>query len=297
MATSDSPQPTGSVWHDWVLLTRFDKPVGSYLLLWPTLWALWAAAEGVPDWKNLLIFIAGVFVMRSAGCVINDYADREIDRHVARTRDRPLTQGRITEKAALTGFAILCLMAFGLVLMTNGFTVVLSLGALALAALYPFMKRHTHLPQVFLGAAFSWAIPMAFAAEREEVTIACWLLYIANLCWTVAYDTIYAMVDRDDDIKIGVKSTAVLFADLDLAMIGALFAATSISLLMAATQLESGMAVYAAILTGALYHVWQLWKIKGRERAHCFTAFRASHWYGVIILLGLMADYALPQIQ
>lgn len=293
MATSDSSPQTGSLWRDWILLTRFDKPIGSYLLLWPTLWALWAAAEGIPDWKNLLIFTAGVFVMRSAGCVINDYADREIDRHVARTQDRPLTQGRITEKAALTGFAILCLIAFGLVLMTNWFTVALSFGALALASLYPFMKRHTHLPQVFLGAAFSWSIPMAFAAEREEVTIACWLLYIANLCWTVAYDTIYAMVDRDDDLKIGVKSTAVLFADLDLTMISALFAATTVSLLMAAVQLNSGIAVYAAIFLGAVYHIWQVWAIRSRERMDCFSTFRASHWYGVIIWFGLIADYAL----
>ena len=292
MATSDA-SPSYSRWHDWVLLTRFDKPIGSYLLLWPTLWALWAAAEGTPNWQNLLIFTAGVFVMRSAGCVINDYADRHIDRHVERTQNRPLTQGRLSEKEALTGFAILCLIAFGLVLMTNWFTVALSVGGLFLAALYPFMKRHTHLPQVFLGAAFSWAMPMAFAAESNALPMACWLLYIANLCWTVAYDTMYAMVDRDDDVKIGVKSTAILFGDLDLAMIGTLFAATALGLLMAALQLESGWVVYAAILLGAVFQAWQLWSIRSRERSICFAAFRHSHWYGVIILAGLILDYSV----
>ena len=231
--------------------------------------------------------------MRSAGCVINDYADRDIDRHVERTQNRPLTQGRISEKGALIGFGLLCLIAFGLVLMTNWLTIALSLGALALASLYPFMKRHTYLPQVFLGAAFSWAIPMAFAAETEEVTIACWLLYIGNLCWTVAYDTIYAMIDREDDLKIGVKSTAVLFADLDLTMIGVLFASTAFSLLMAASQLESGWPVYAAILAGILFHAWQLWSIRSRRRADCFASFKLSHWYGVIILAGLVAEYSI----
>ena len=293
MATPDTSRQRSSRWHDWILLTRFDKPIGSYLLLWPTLWALWAAAEGIPSWQNLLIFTAGVFVMRSAGCVINDYADRHIDRHVERTQNRPLTQGRISEKEALTGFVILCLIAFGLVLMTNWFTVALSLGGLALASLYPFMKRHTHLPQVFLGAAFSWAMPMAFAAESSELPVVCWLLYIANLCWTVAYDTIYAMVDRDDDLKIGVKSTAILFADLDLVMIGMLFAATAFGLFMAAAQLESGWMMYSAILLGALFQTWQLWSIRSRERDICFAAFRLSHWYGLIILAGFVLDYSL----
>lgn len=293
MAKRAQSSASGNRWHDWLLLTRFDKPIGSYLLLWPTLWALWAAAEGTPSWQNLLIFTAGVFVMRSAGCVINDYADRHIDRHVERTQNRPLTQGRISEKEALIGFAILCLIAFGLVLMTNWFTVALSFGGLALASLYPFMKRHTHLPQVFLGAAFSWAMPMAFSAEAGELAIVCWLLYIANLCWTVAYDTIYAMVDRNDDLKIGVKSTAILFADLDLAMIGVLFAATTFGLIMAATQLESGWSLYASILLGTLFHAWQLWSIRSRERTICFTAFRQSHWYGVIILFGFVLDYSI----
>ena len=189
-------------WRAWIAITRLDKPVGSYLLLWPTFWALWTAAEGIPSVSNLLIFTAGVFLMRSAGCVINDYADRKVDGHVKRTNERPLATGALSAKAALIGFGILCAVSFALVLLTNSMTIWLSFGGVALAAIYPFMKRHTHLPQLFLGAAFSWAIPMAFAAESESLPAYLWLFYAANLCWTVAYDTFYAMVDRDDDLKI-----------------------------------------------------------------------------------------------
>jgi 4-hydroxybenzoate polyprenyltransferase len=280
-------------WHDWVLLTRLDKPVGSYLLLWPTLWALWIAAAGVPHTSNLIIFVLGVFVMRSAGCVINDYADRHIDKHVERTRQRPLTQGRLSEKEALGGFVVLCLIGLVLVLFTNLLTIGLSLGALFLAAIYPFMKRHTHLPQVFLGAAFSWAIPMAFAAQSGQLSQVCWLLYIANLSWTVGYDTMYAMVDREDDLKIGVKSTAILFAELDLAMIGALYAMASICLLLAAGQAKLGWPFYLAWCLGCAYMAWQVWSIRKRERSLCFRAFRQSHWYGVIILAGIATNFGL----
>ena len=225
-------------WKAWVAITRIDKPVGSLLLLWPTLWALWMAAEGVPSIANLMIFTLGVFLMRSAGCVINDYADRKVDGHVKRTSDRPLATGALTPKAALIGFALLCAIAFLLVLLTDQRTILLSLGGVALAALYPFMKRHTHLPQLFLGAAFSWAIPMAFSAEASELSIYLWLLYAANLCWTMAYDTYYAMVDRDDDIKIGVKSTAILFGEMDLAMIASLQAMALGFLFFAGQQFE-----------------------------------------------------------
>ncbi|MEC8443931.1 MAG: 4-hydroxybenzoate octaprenyltransferase [Pseudomonadota bacterium] len=280
-------------WRAWVAITRVDKPVGSYLLLWPTFWALWVAAEGVPSLANLIIFTLGVFLMRSAGCVINDIADRNIDGHVKRTNDRPLATGALTTKAAVIGFALLCAVAFVLVLLTNSLTIMLSFGGVALAALYPFMKRHTHLPQVFLGAAFSWAIPMAFAAEAGALPAYLWLLYAANLCWTVAYDTYYAMVDRDDDLKIGVKSTAILFGDADLVMIAVLKAMALAFLAFAGAQFSLGWPYFVALLVGALYFAWQLWSARDRSRDACFQVFRQSHWFGLIVLVGLSAHYAL----
>lgn len=280
-------------WHQWVQITRFDKPVGSYLLLWPTFWALWIAAEGVPTLANLIIFTLGVFLMRSAGCVINDYADREIDRHVKRTKDRPLTQGRLTEKQALIGFAVLCLTSFVLVLFTNSLTIWLSFGGVALAALYPFMKRHTYLPQVFLGAAFSWAIPMAFAAEANQLTTICWLIFIAKLSWTVGYDTIYAMVDRDDDLKIGVKSTAILFGDMDVTIIATLYAVAHLCLLSVGSQLQLHWSYWLCWLAAGGFMVWQIINILSRDRMGCFRQFRLAHWYGVMMWAGLIAGYAL----
>ncbi len=280
-------------WFDWVQLTRIDKPVGSYLLLWPTLWALWVAGEGHPDFANVLIFVLGVFLMRSAGCVINDFADRKIDGHVKRTVGRPLATGKITAKEALITFAVLILLAFVLVLFTNQFTVLLSIGGLVLASLYPFMKRHTHLPQVVLGAAFSWAIPMAFAAQSNELPAVVWLLYVANLSWTVAYDTVYAMVDRDDDLKIGVKSTAVLFGDLDIAMVAILKGLVVFALLLAGTQLEMSWPYYLCLAAGAVFLAWQVWSIRSRERDICFAIFRKSHWFGLIIWGGFVAHYLL----
>ncbi|MDO6683408.1 MULTISPECIES: 4-hydroxybenzoate octaprenyltransferase [unclassified Oceanobacter] len=280
-------------WYQWVQLTRLNRPIGSYLLLWPTLWALWIAAEGIPSIANLVIFTLGVFLMRSAGCVINDYADRHIDRHVKRTQDRPLTQGRISDREALSGFIVLCLISLALVLLTNALTIWLSLGGVALAALYPFMKRHTHLPQVFLGAAFSWAIPMAFAAQANELTAVCWLLFIANVCWTVGYDTIYAMVDRDDDLLIGVKSTAILFGDLDVTMIAILYGMAHFCLLLTGNQLEASWPFYLAWCVAGGYLVWQLWSIRSRRREACMKVFLAAHWYGTLIWAGLLSHYAL----
>lgn len=280
-------------WRDWVAITRLDKPVGSYLLLWPTLWALWIAGAGQPDLQLILIFIAGVFLMRSAGCVINDFADRKVDGQVKRTADRPLANGRLSERQALTGFALLCLLAFGLVLLTNRFTVLLSFGGLALAALYPFMKRHTHLPQVFLGAAFSWAIPMAFAAQTETVPAVAWLLFAANLAWTVAYDTLYAMVDRDDDIRIGVKSTAILFGDLDLFMVGLLYAIALLSLLAVFGQTGMSWPAYMGLLAGALWLAWWLFSVRSRAREACFRAFRQNHWFGLLVWAGIVIHYLL----
>ena len=200
-------------------LMRLDRPIGIYLLLWPTLWALWIAGEGSPDALVVFVFIAGVTLMRSAGCVINDYADRNFDPHVERTRNRPIAAGRIKPKEALALFAVLCLLAFGLVLLMNRLTILLSLVGVMLAATYPFMKRYTHLPQVYLGAAFGWAVPMAFAAQTGTVPKEAGLLFVATVLWATAYDTMYGMVDREDDVKIGVKSTAILFGDSDRVII------------------------------------------------------------------------------
>ncbi|MDK2776625.1 MAG: 4-hydroxybenzoate octaprenyltransferase [Pseudomonadota bacterium] len=280
-------------WQDWMAITRFNRPIGSYLLLGPTLWALWIAGEGHPDFHLVVIFIVGVFLMRSAGCIINDFADRKVDGFVKRTAQRPLATGRMTPKQALTGFAVLVLLAFLLVLLTNTYTVMLSFAALALASLYPFMKRYTHLPQVFLGAAYSCAIPMAFAAQSNELPTVVWLLYLANLSWTVAYDTMYAMVDRDDDVKVGIKSTAVLFGDLDITMTGILQAITLLCLLSAGNQLQMSWPYYLALVAGALFFARQLWAIRSRGRDVCFTEFLRSYWFGLIIWAGILAHYLL----
>ncbi len=274
-----------------VELMRLDKPVGIYLLLWPTLWALWVAAQGVPDFSVLIIFTLGVVFMRSAGCVINDYADRKIDGHVERTQNRPLIVGTVTSKQALILFFSLLASSFILVLFTNSLTIQLSFAGAALAAIYPFMKRHTHLPQVFLGAAFSWAIPMAFAAQAGELPKYVWLIYIANLSWTVAYDTMYAMVDRDDDIKIGVKSTAVLFADADKVMIAILQGVTIFCLLLLGSELALNIFYYLGLIVATGLMVYQQWLIRARDRAGCFAGFINSHWVGIAVLLGIIMAY------
>ena len=272
-------------------LMRLNKPVGIYLLLWPTLWALWVAAKGVPDFSVLVIFILGVIFMRSAGCVINDYADRKVDGHVERTQNRPLITGAVTNKQALILFFSLLAASFILVLFTNTLTIQLSFAGAALAAIYPYMKRHTHLPQIFLGAAFSWAIPMAFAAQADELPKYVWLIYMANLSWTVAYDTMYAMVDRDDDIKIGVKSTAILFADADKLMIGILQGITIFCLLLLGSELALNAFYYLGLLVAIALMVYQQVLIRARDRAGCFAGFINSHWVGVAVWLGLILAY------
>ncbi|WP_396588026.1 4-hydroxybenzoate octaprenyltransferase [Bermanella sp. R86510] len=274
-------------------LTRLNKPIGIYLLLWPTLWALWIAGEGQPSVANVVIFILGVVLMRSAGCVINDYADRHVDGHVKRTKERPLAQKLISEKQALGLFAGLCLCAFLLVLLTNTFTIYLSLGGLALASLYPFMKRYTHLPQVVLGAAFSWAIPMAFAAQTNSLPDIVWLLYCANVLWTIVYDTEYAMVDRDDDLKIGIKSTAVLFGEADRHIIAVLQGLTVFTWLLIANQINATWPIYVAILVSTGIFAYHQWLIKERDRAQCFKAFLHNHWIGAAMFVGLVAHYSL----
>ena len=278
---------------DFIQLMRLDKPIGIYLLLWPTLWALWIAAKGVPSTANLLIFVIGVILMRSAGCVINDYADRKFDGHVKRTQARPLASGKVQPREALVLFGLLLALSFALVLLTNSYTVWLSFGGVALAACYPLMKRYTYYPQVVLGAAFSWGMPMAFSAQTGELPTALWLLYLANLLWTVAYDTYYAMVDRDDDLQIGVKSTAILFGDADRLIIGCLQGLALLCLLLAGARFSLGAYYYAGLAVAAGCFAWQLWSTREREPQACFAAFLHNHWAGLAIFLGIVADYGL----
>lgn len=272
---------------DFLHLTRLDRPIGTWLLMWPTLWALWVAADGVPARHLVVIFVLGVYLMRAAGCVINDYADRNVDGYVKRTVNRPLATGRISEREALGLFSLLVVASFILVCFTNLFTVLLSLVGVALAAIYPFMKRYTHLPQVVLGAAFSWAIPMAFGAVLGEVPTVAWLLFAANLSWTIAYDTLYAMVDRDDDLKIGVKSTAVLFGRADTLMIGLFQLATLILLALAGWQLGLGGFFWLGLATMAATFSFQQWLARGRDRDRCFRAFINNQWSGMVMFAGI----------
>lgn len=280
-------------WGAYARLMRLDKPIGFYLLLWPTLWALLIASQGMPALDIAAIFIAGVIVMRSAGCVINDYADRKVDGSVKRTAARPLATGEVTAKQALELFAVLIGIAFILVLFLNWQTIALSVVALLLAASYPFMKRYTHLPQVVLGAAFGWAIPMAFMAVLETVPAYGWWLFIANLTWTVAYDTMYAMVDRDDDVKIGVKSTAILFGQYDVVIVMALQAFTLVTLWFVGLTIEAAWPYFLAMLFAALLCVRQYQLIKRKQREGCFTAFLENHLVGLSITLGLAVNYLL----
>ena len=281
---------------DYALLLRLNRPIGSLLLLWPTYWALWLAADGMPHIGNLIVFTLGVFLMRAAGCAINDFADRKVDRHVKRTKDRPLTSGRIQPWEAVALFAGICLLAFLMVvLFTNSLTLYLSFGGVVLAFIYPFMKRHTHLPQLFLGAAFSWAIPMAWAAEAGEITRLAWLLFTANVLWTVAYDTLYAMVDRDDDLKIGVKSTAILFGDSDRAIIAVLQSLVVLILLLVGRQAELGTAFYLGVIAMACLFIFQQHLARFRDRDGCFKAFLNNNWAGFAVFLGLLIDLMLAR--
>jgi 4-hydroxybenzoate polyprenyltransferase len=275
------------------LLMRIDRPIGTLLLMWPTLWALWIAGEGRPDPYVTLVFVLGVFIMRSAGCVINDFADRELDPHVARTRTRPLAAGRVTAREALMLFAALCLLAFGLVLTLNRITLMLSLVAVPLAAAYPFMKRFTYLPQVHLGFAFGWSVPMAFAAETGGVPPVAWLILTGVVLWAVAYDTMYAMVDRDDDIYVGVKSTAILFGELDRLMIGVVQVCFFVVMLLVGDQLELGVYYYLGLAGAAGLAVYQQYLIRHRDPAACFKAFLNNNWLGALIFVGLIVQYAV----
>jgi 4-hydroxybenzoate polyprenyltransferase len=270
---------------------RLDRPIGIFLLLWPALWALLVAAQGRPDPQIVVIFVLGVVLMRSAGCIINDYADRDFDRHVTRTSDRPLTTGRISPRDALVLFGVLCLLAFGLVLLLNRLTLILSLGGVLLAVVYPFMKRVTHLPQVVLGAAFGWAVPMAFAAQAGTVPQVGWLMFTATVLWATVYDTMYAMVDRQDDIALGLKSTAILFGDADRLIIGILQVMVLVCLVMIGYQASLGMIYFTGVAVGGALFVYQQRLIRFRERDDCFRAFLNNNWFGLAIFLGLLAEY------
>lgn len=273
------------------LLMRMDKPVGIYLLLWPTLWALWLASVGIPEWDVLLIFVLGVVVMRAAGCVINDIADRKIDGHVQRTHARPLITGQVSLRQAWGLFAGLILCALILVLQLNIQTLYLSFVAVLLASAYPFMKRYTHFPQVALGAAFSWAIPMAFMAVNQHVPVWAWWLYAANLAWTVAYDTQYAMVDRDDDLKIGVKSTAIAFGRYDVMWIAVLQIVTLGCLGMVGLLLHLPIVYWVALAVVCGMFMYHQRLLKDRERDACFRAFIHNHWAGLVVWLGLVGSF------
>ncbi len=278
---------------DFIQLARLDRPVGIYLLLWPTFWALWLSAEGIPSLANLLIFSLGVVLMRSAGCVINDFADRNVDGAVKRTNSRPLVTGKVTVKEALAFFLAMVSSAFILVLFTNQLTIMLSFGGVLLAAAYPFAKRYTHLPQVVLGAAFGWSIPMAFAAQSGELAQVTWLLFLANLFWTVAYDTQYAMVDRDDDLKVGIKSTAILFGEMDNLIIGCLQGLTIVTLFFVGQQLTMELPFYLSLAGVSALFVFQQVMTRDRERDACFKAFLNNHWAGAMIFAGIVGSYLM----
>ncbi|WP_108479278.1 4-hydroxybenzoate octaprenyltransferase [Providencia alcalifaciens] len=280
-----------SKWHAYSRLMRIDRPIGSLLLLWPTYWALWIAAQGTPSLHILIVFTAGVFLMRAAGCVINDFADRNFDGHVERTKHRPLPSGDVTEKEAKILFAALVGLSFLLVLSLNTMTIWLSVAGLALAWIYPFVKRVSHLPQVVLGAAFGWSIPMGFSAVSEYLPLVCWLLFLVNIIWSVIYDTQYAMVDRNDDLKIGVKSTAILFGQYDKLIIG-LLQIVMVGLLVVIGSLANlGMVYYGSLVLAAALFVYQQQLMVNRERAPCFKAFMNNNYVGFILFIGMVISY------
>ena len=274
-------------WKAWWRLIRADRPIGILLLLWPTLWALWLAAEGFPPPGILLIFVAGVVLTRSAGCVINDYADRWLDPQVARTRDRPLATGELSGREALLGFVVLMALAFGLVLLTNWPTILLSGVALLLAIIYPFCKRVMGFPQVVLGAAFSMAIPMAFTAVTGEVSQLAWLLFAANLLWTTAYDTLYGMIDREDDLRAGARSTAILLGDLDRLGVGLLHGSFLLAMALLGQRAELGWPYCVGLALAAGLIGWQLWLARDQAPSACFRAFLLNNRVGSVIFIGL----------
>ena len=275
------------------LLARFDKPIGILILLWPALWALWVASKGKPDLLVLFVICSGVVLMRAAGCVINDYADRDFDPHVERTKQRPIAAGKVTPKEALTLFSVLCITAFILVLQLNFMTVMLSFVAAFLAASYPFMKRYTQWPQAYLGIAFGFAVPMSFSAQTNEIPLVAWTMYLAVMLWALVYDTMYAMVDKEDDLKIGIKSTAILFGNKDREIMAGL-QLIIIALLITIGRMEQlGDFYYASVAVATTLSVYQQKLIFNRDKALCFKAFLNSNYFGLAVFVGLLLDYAL----
>ena len=276
----------------WVL-SRFDKPIGILILLWPALWALWVASSGKPDYYVLLVICLGVVLMRAAGCVINDYADREFDPHVERTKQRPIAAGKVTPKEALWLFVILCLIAFSLVLTLNYYTIALSFVAAFLAGSYPFMKRYTHLPQAYLGIAFGWAVPMSFSAQVNQIPTVAWVMYLAVVLWALVYDTMYAMVDKDDDLKIGVKSTAILFGAYDRQIMAVLQVIIIGLLVLVGLMQALTWPYYAGVIVAIGLCVYQQKLIFHREKALCFKAFLNSNYFGMAVFIGLSLSYLI----
>jgi len=288
-----SPLTLSDRWPDYFRLMRFDRPIGIFLLLWPTLWALWIASKGHPDWYVFVVFVVGVVLMRSAGCVINDYADRDIDPYVMRSQNRPIVCGRVSPKEALILFFVLCLVAFFLVLTLNTLTVMMSFVAVFFAVTYPFMKRYTYFPQIYLGMAFGWAIPMAFAAQTGEIPRVAWLLFIANILWSTAYDTMYAMIDRVYDVRIGVKSTAILFGESDRFIVGIIQIMMIAVLFIVGMQINLGIFYYIALCGAAALFLYQQYMIRHRDALRCMQAFKNNNWLGAIIFLGIFLHYFL----
>ncbi|MGQ9660522.1 MAG: 4-hydroxybenzoate octaprenyltransferase [Thermochromatium sp.] len=289
--------PSRTRWRDrlyhYSLLVRLHRPIGIFLLMWPALWALWLAGEGHPPWSVVLIFVLGVVLMRSAGCAINDYADRHFDGHVARTNQRPLATGQVTPREAIGVFIVLSLIAFALVLQLNWQTIALSVVALVLTFVYPYMKRFTHVPQLFLGAAFGWAIPMAFTAVTGGIPFHAWVLFVATLIWALIYDTQYAMVDREDDLKIGIKSTAILFGRWDRLAIGLLQILVLGLLVWIGEETGRGTLYQFGLLVAAALAVYQQYLIRRRDPSLCFQAFLNNNYFGMAVFIGLVLDYAL----
>jgi len=274
-------------------LTRLNRPIGILLLLWPTLWGVWIAGAGQPDWNIVLIFVLGTVLMRSAGCAVNDYADRDFDKHVQRTRARPVTSGRITPREALWVAAVLTLIAFVLILPLNDLTLLLSFPAVFLAASYPYTKRFLAIPQAYLGIAFGFGIPMAFAAQLGNVPPVAWLLLAANVFWAIAYDTEYAMVDRDDDIHLGIHSSALWFGKYDVAAVMACYAITLALLATAGLMIGAGVMYFAGLVLAAGIASYHYSLIKNREREKCFQAFLHNNWFGATVFAGIAADYLI----
>ncbi|EGU41786.1 4-hydroxybenzoate octaprenyltransferase [Vibrio splendidus] len=272
-------------------LTRMNRPIGTLLLLWPTLWSLIIAAQGMPELDVLVVFVLGVVLMRSAGCVINDFADRKVDGHVKRTKQRPLPSGLVSSKEAVILFLVLAVISFLLVLTMNPLTIKLSFIGVGLAFIYPFMKRFTHLPQLFLGLAFSWAIPMAWAAQTNELPSIVWFIFVINALWTIAYDTQYAMVDRDDDLKIGIKSTAILFGRFDKLIVGSLQLVTLAMLIALGMHYHLGDTFYWALLVAGGLFVYQQHLMRHRDRDLCFQAFLNNNYVGMAVTIGLFITF------